>query len=117
MTNDRGATKSVLASSAGNQDIQRAMDVMADLYNLFFRHHKACSKMERGLVPNTLVPRLRAAIDEYRALLPVVVAMRNTALKDRHWSKINGVVGTTFMRDNTFTLQVRMLGVELTQDP
>jgi dynein heavy chain len=62
--------------------------------------------MERGLVPNALVPRLRASIDEHRGLLPVVVAMRNAALKDRHWSKINAVVGIVFLRDATFTLQV-----------
>lgn len=62
--------------------------------------------MERGLPPNKLVPKLRAGVDEYRGLLPVITALRNKALKERHWSKVYEAVQTTLPRDETFTLQV-----------
>jgi hypothetical protein len=62
--------------------------------------------MERGLTPNQLVPKLRAAVDDYRLLLPVVAAMRNAAMKERHWSKVFAAIGTVLQRDDTFTLQV-----------
>lgn len=62
--------------------------------------------MERGLPPNKLVPKLRAAVDEYRLLLPVVAALRNKALKERHWAKVFAAIGTTLNRDESFTLQV-----------
>jgi dynein heavy chain len=62
--------------------------------------------MEKGLPPNKLVPKLRAAVDEYRLLLPVVSALRNKALKERHWTKVFAAIGTTLQRDETFTLQV-----------
>jgi dynein heavy chain len=62
--------------------------------------------MEKGLPPNKLVPKLRAAVDEYRLLLPVVSALRNKSLKERHWAKVFAAIGTTLPRDETFTLQV-----------
>ncbi len=63
--------------------------------------------MERGLPPNKLVPKFRAAVDDFRNLLPVVAALRNRALKERHWAKIFEVIGQQIVRDNSFTLQVR----------
>lgn len=88
--------------------------LLADVVLLFLpscRYHKAVSRMERGLPPNTLVPQLRAAVDEYRNLLPVVAAMRNSALKERHWAKVFASIGTLLPRDETFTLQVRTVCV------
>ncbi len=66
--------------------------------------------MERGLPTNKLVPNLRARVDEYRALLPVVTALKNKALKDRHWARIFEAVGSELPRDATFALQVRTGG-------
>jgi dynein heavy chain len=62
--------------------------------------------MERGLPPNKLVPKFRNKVDEFRNLQPVVQALRNRALKERHWHKIFDVIGQTLPRDHTFTLQV-----------
>jgi hypothetical protein len=70
------------------------------------RFHKSVFKMEKGVPPNKLVPKLRAAVDEYRLLLPVVSALRNKALKERHWTKVFAAIGATLQRDETFTLQV-----------
>jgi dynein heavy chain len=62
--------------------------------------------MERGLPSNNLVPAFRTSVDEYRNLLPVVIALRNRALKERHWAKVFEAVGQALPRDETFTLQV-----------
>lgn len=70
------------------------------------RFHKAVFKMERGLTPNKLVPGLRAVVDEYRNLMPVIAALRNRALKERHWAKVYEAVGQVLPRDDTLTLQV-----------
>lgn len=69
-----------------------SLDVVA-MEEAVVRFHKAVFKMERGLTPNKLVPRLRAHVDEFRNLLPVVQALRNRALKERHWTKIFEVIG------------------------
>lgn len=64
--------------------------------------------MERGLPPNKIVPKFRAAVDEYRNLLPVVQALRNRALKERHWNKVFETIGQTLNRDASFTLQAML---------
>ncbi|GBF88264.1 dynein heavy chain axonemal protein, partial [Raphidocelis subcapitata] len=56
------------------------------------RFHKAVAKMERGLPPNKLVPALRADVDQLRQLLPIVAALRNPALKERHWARVANAV-------------------------
>ncbi|GFR44385.1 hypothetical protein Agub_g5605 [Astrephomene gubernaculifera] len=79
---------------------------MTTLEDTTQRFHKMVYKMERGLPPNKLVPKFRTAVDDFRNLLPVVSALRNRALKERHWSKIFETIGQQIPRDNTFTLQV-----------
>ncbi|KAG2448089.1 hypothetical protein HYH02_007114 [Chlamydomonas schloesseri] len=79
---------------------------MTVLEDTTVRFHKMVYKMERGLPPNKLVPKFRAAVDDFRNLLPVVAALRNRALKDRHWSKIFDTIGQQLVRDGSFTLQV-----------
>lgn len=61
-------------------------------------YHKMCFKMERGLPPNKKVPQFRDVIDVQRNTLPVIQALRNHALKDRHWEKIEGIIGTALPR-------------------
>ena len=72
------------------------------------RFHKSVFKMERGLPPNKLVPKFRNNVDEYRNLLPVIQALRNNALRERHWQKVFESIGTTLPRDSSLTLQVRL---------
>lgn len=74
------------------------------------RFHKAVCHMERGLPPNKLVPALRASLDEFRLLLPVIGALRNPALKERHWARVCAAIGTQLPREEGFTLQVRADG-------
>lgn len=47
----------------------------------------------------------RAKIEEYRNLMPVVSGLQNPALKDRHWVKIEEVIGQQIPRGEVFTVQ------------
>ena len=58
----------------------------------------------KGLPGNPVVPALKAKVDEFSPVLPVVVNLRNTALKDRHWNTIHGLIGFPIQGDDTFTL-------------
>jgi dynein heavy chain, axonemal len=60
--------------------------------------HKACFKAERSLPPNKKAPQFRSLVDEQRALLPVLHALANPALKDRHWAKIEAAIGQPLSR-------------------
>ena len=79
----------------------------ACIFTCTCRYHKSVYKMERGLPPNKMVSHLRATVDQYRGLLPVVQALRNNALKERHWARVFEAIGQTFARDEGFSLQVR----------
>ncbi|EFJ52773.1 dynein heavy chain 3 [Volvox carteri f. nagariensis] len=66
---------------------------------------RAVFKMERGLVPNKIVPRLRSEVNYWRDLVPLVAALRNPHLKERHWVKVNAAVGRYIERNEDLTLQ------------
>ncbi|GIL77736.1 hypothetical protein Vretifemale_7224, partial [Volvox reticuliferus] len=66
---------------------------------------RAVFKMERGLVPNKIVPRLRSEVNYWRDLVPMVAALRNPHLKERHWVKVNAAVGCYIERNDELTLQ------------
>ena len=36
---------------------------------------------------------MRGSIDEFRPKVPLVVALRKTGMKDRHWEEISKVAG------------------------
>jgi len=48
--------------------------------------------MERVIVSN-LVKKLKKMVMVLLNTLPVIQNMRNTALRDRHWKKIEGIIG------------------------
>eukprot|EP00198_Chlamydomonas_reinhardtii_P006936 XP_001696272.1 dynein heavy chain 3 [Chlamydomonas reinhardtii] len=68
-------------------------------------YSRAVFKMERGLVPNKIVPKLRAGVNYWRDLVPLVSALRNPFLKERHWVKVNAAVGSYIDRNEELTLQ------------
>lgn len=51
-------------------------------------YHKLCTKVERNLPPNSKVPELRELVDNQRNLLPIVTALSNKSMRERHWKKM-----------------------------
>jgi len=49
--------------------------------------------MERVILPNPVVKKLKGMVTILVNTLPVVQNMRNTALKDRHWKKMEVIIG------------------------
>jgi ABC-type polysaccharide/polyol phosphate export permease len=38
-----------------------------------------------------VVPKLKASVEEFNPVLPLVMDLRNPALKERHWAEINAL--------------------------
>lgn len=49
--------------------------------------------MERLIVPNPVVKKLKGMVTILLNTLPVIQNMRNPALKDRHWKKMEVIIG------------------------
>ena len=49
--------------------------------------------MERMIPPNPVVKRLKDMVTILVNTLPVIQNMRNPALKDRHWKKMEVIIG------------------------
>lgn len=50
--------------------------------------------------PNPVVKRLKVMVNELAATLPVIQNMRNPALKDRHWKKMETLIGRKVINNN-----------------
>lgn len=61
--------------------------------------------LEKGLPPNEVVPKLRSMVEEYKVMYPTIVDLRNNALKQRHWDKIQESIGKPLQRDENFTFE------------
>lgn len=57
-------------------------------------YHKLCTKVERNLPPNSKVPELRDLVDHQRNLLPIVTALSNKSMRERHWKKMEEAMET-----------------------
>ena len=44
-------------------------------------------------------------INEFKAILPIILALRNQGMKQRHWDKINALLNSKFENDDKLTLQ------------
>ncbi|KAH9277041.1 hypothetical protein BASA83_000559 [Batrachochytrium salamandrivorans] len=65
---------------------------------------KIIYNLDKGLPPNEVVPRLKSLVEEYRAIYPTIVDLRNPSLKQRHWEKIQDAIGKSLVKDEGFTL-------------
>ena len=55
--------------------------------------------------PFQVAHKIKAELDHFKTKLPILVALCNDGLKDRHWEKISSLVGFTLEPDPSFTLQ------------
>ena len=55
------------------------------------KYNKVCTQCAKGLPINSVLPLLEEKVLVFKALVPVVVALRNEALKEHHWALIEEV--------------------------
>jgi dynein heavy chain len=51
-----------------------------------------------------VVPEFKRKVEEYKLMLPVISNLRNKALKDRHWERIEAEVGQQIDIEGDLTL-------------
>ena len=61
--------------------------------------YKIAARAERELPANSVVPRLKDEAKVWKDLVPACGELKNPALQDRHWDKLEGLVGFKFERD------------------
>ena len=68
------------------------------------KYNRTVFLASKGLPNNDVVPFLKESIDELNPVLPVVVDLRNPALKDRHWDMLTELLGIDMQKEENFTL-------------
>jgi dynein heavy chain len=68
------------------------------------QYYKTSIQSERGLPGNMAVPKLRAMVEDFKAILPVVINLGNAALKERHWDVVHAALGFDVNGVEGFTL-------------
>ena len=61
--------------------------------------YKAVVRADRELPNNSLVPAVKEAATVWKQLIPTCGELKNPALQDRHWQKLEELVGFQFERD------------------
>ncbi len=61
-------------------------------------------KLERSIMANPVVKRLKNMVEELASTVPVLQNMRNQALKERHWKKIEIVISRRVYIHMTFAI-------------
>ncbi|KAM8945402.1 dynein axonemal heavy chain 14 [Pelodytes ibericus] len=60
--------------------------------------------LEKGLPANDIVMCLRQSLLDFKQSLPIVVALKNPCLQNRHWDTIYNTIGRMITREKHFTL-------------
>eukprot|EP00958_Prasinococcus_capsulatus_P007761 scaffold712_cov404-Prasinococcus_capsulatus_cf.AAC.19 len=68
------------------------------------RQSKLVLRLERTLPANKVLSRLKDSVDEFKNTLPLIKSIQNSALKDRHWARIEHLVGQSLHGDTRITL-------------
>ncbi|XP_055549943.1 dynein axonemal heavy chain 6 [Wyeomyia smithii] len=53
---------------------------------------KNCAMLDKNLPKNEIIPKLKLEADEFKEKIPVLSYLRNPALKNRHWIKIEQIL-------------------------
>ena len=62
------------------------------------------AKAKRALPNNKVVPLLDGLVQDFRAVEPIINALRSPSLKPRHWAKIETIIEHEFDPDKEYTL-------------
>ncbi|KAL3130872.1 hypothetical protein ABBQ38_000201 [Trebouxia sp. C0009 RCD-2024] len=69
------------------------------------QYARTALKIEKGLSPNQVTPVLCDSVARWQEVVPVAAALRNPALQDRHWTKLQQELGVILPVGPAFTLQ------------
>lgn len=70
------------------------------------RFGKLLFKLDKGLPRNTVLGPVQSSVDQFKLFIPVLQALRNPAMKSRHWTKVEDAIGgKPIVRDSAFTLE------------
>ena len=62
------------------------------------KYVKVVNQCDKGLLTNTVLPLLADKVTTFKGMTPVVVALRNELLEERHWEQIQEVIHTEIDR-------------------
>ena len=68
------------------------------------KYNKVAVRSERMLPDNGGATRLKALVDDFKSLIPVVSCLRNKSLKERHWEEIEEIINHKFDPEREYTL-------------
>nr|CAD7441574.1 unnamed protein product [Timema bartmani] len=80
--------------------------VPEDMGAITAKQVKNIHQFEKGLPPNLIVPRFKENVEAMRDKLPVITNLRNPALKQRHWIKVENTLNHKFIPDEVITLKL-----------
>uniref|UniRef100_A0A673W197 Dynein axonemal heavy chain 6 n=1 Tax=Salmo trutta TaxID=8032 RepID=A0A673W197_SALTR len=63
------------------------------------KYAKCVNQLEKGLPPNSVVPRLKEHVEGMREKLPVITDLRNPCLKGRHWEILEAIIETSLLEE------------------
>ena len=70
--------------------------------------------LEKGLPRNSLLPSLSSKVYEFKEKVPVMVALCNPSLQERHWQRISDICGERLANGKGMTLEkLTEIGVEI----
>ncbi|RZC39366.1 dynein heavy chain 6, axonemal, partial [Asbolus verrucosus] len=82
-------------------------ELNVDDMNLFTaKTIKNITLLEKGLPKNLIVPKLKDDVELMKTKLPVVAYLRNQSLRQRHWIRVENILGYKFRPDETLTLEL-----------
>jgi dynein heavy chain len=60
--------------------------------------------LEKSLPPNNIIPSLKERIVEFKAAMPVILALRNPHMKQRHFDRLRVLIGKDVIDDENLKL-------------
>ncbi|CAH1962386.1 unnamed protein product [Acanthoscelides obtectus] len=77
-----------------------------DMNTFTAKNMKYVTQLEKGLPANLIVPKLRDEVELMKDKLPVVTYLRNPAMKNRHWLKVENLLNYKFKPEEVRTLEL-----------
>mgnify|MGYP000067473068 CR=1 FL=1 len=68
--------------------------------------HRSVKAFQKGDTPGCLAiaQEIKAKVDEFKPHIPLVIALRNPGMRDRHWDDLSAQLGFPLKPDDSFTL-------------